>query len=159
VYELTTFLAVWGALLSSAMAGFELLRYLNRAKIDFFVGDGWISPTEGGRDEHLLFFRVSNIGITDTTIQNISIHGYQGGVWKWWPWKRSLPDRSAIFPSVPLPHVLSPGQVWSFSMPQDRIVKEFAKYQWIEFQLSHSMSKAPVRRLLAFKQESIKRVS
>jgi hypothetical protein len=151
---MTTFLAVWGALLSSAMAGFELFRFLYRARLDANVADGIIIITPGVPQDGVLHlaFTVKNVGNQATTLENVGVYGYSRVPWNWRkPWRRFERKKAAVLTASPIPFVLQPGHKWGAQLPQQRIQEAFAGFDRVVFVISHSMAKREVRLPHIFK--------
>lgn len=77
--SLTMLMAIWGALLSTALGGFEIYRFIYRARLHVEVGTGLITVTPGvGIDRtKLMTFHISNIGSQPTTLRNITFRAYK----------------------------------------------------------------------------------
>lgn len=151
---MTTFLAVWGALLSSLMAGFEVFRFLHRARLHATVGDGFLIITPGYQNDGVLHlsFTVKNVGSQATTLESVGVYGYTKAAWSWKkPFRRFERAKAAILNVNPIPFVLQPGHKWSASMPQQHVQDAFGGFERIVFVIGHSMSKAEVRLPHVFK--------
>ncbi len=74
---MTAFLAIWGALLSSLMAEFEVFRFINRARLRAMVHDGFLIFTPGQQSDGALHlsFTVKNIGSQTTTLESFGVYG------------------------------------------------------------------------------------
>lgn len=153
---MTTFLAIWGALLSSAMAGFEIFRFLHRAKLHATVGDGFLLFLPGQTNDGVLHlaFTVKNVGSQATTLENVGVYGYKRAALNWRkPFHRYDRVRAAVLTVAPIPFVLQPGHKWGAQLPQQQVQEALADCDRVVFTISHSMAKAAVRLPHAFKTE------
>lgn len=145
---MTTFLAVWGALLSSIMAGFEAFKFLHRARLRVTVGDGYLIIAPGHQNDgvHHLSFVVKNVGSQATTLENVGVYGYNRSKWNWRkPLRKFERDKAAVITAVPLPFVLQPGHKWGSQMPQGEVQRAFGDYDRVVFFISHSMASKEVQ--------------
>ena len=150
----TTILAIWGALLSSAMAGFELFRFTYRARLVGDVSDGMslLYPGVPIDDVLHLLITVRNIGSQSTTIENVGVYGYKR-VFAWKrPWVRRNRIRAGVLTVGNVPTVLMPGSKWGEHLPQQQIIDALADCDEVVFIISHSMSKSGLRIPHAFKK-------
>ncbi len=71
--EVTTFLAVWGALLSTALGGWTIFRDLrDRAKLQLDVMIGNVVPGDDKTD--YLFITITNVGRRPVVIKSWAFH-------------------------------------------------------------------------------------
>lgn len=151
---MTTFLAIWGALLSSGMAGFELFRFLHRARLHATVGDGYLILTPGQPNDGTLHlsFAVKNVGSQATTLESVGVYGYTRAAWSWRkPFRRFERTKAAVLTANPIPFVLQPGHKWGATLPQQRVQSMLAECDRVVFVISHSMAKREVRLPHTFK--------
>ncbi len=140
---MTTFLAVWGALLSSIMAGFEAFKFLHRARLRASVGDGYLIIAPGYPSDGVLHlsFVVKNVGSQATTLEGIAVYGYRRSEWNWRnPLRKFERDKAAVINAMPLPFVLQPGHKWGSQIPQEEVQRAFGDYDRVVFVISHSMA-------------------
>lgn len=145
---MTTFLAVWGALLSSIMVGFEAFKFLHRARLRATVGDGYLIIGSGYPSDDVLHlsFVVKNIGSQSTTLEGIAVYGYSRFKWNWRkPFRRFERAKAAVINVMPLPFVLQPGHKWGSQIPQEEVQRAFGDYDRVVFVVSHSMASKELR--------------
>lgn len=144
---MTEFLAIWGALLSSLMAGFEVFRFINRARLRATVNDGFLVFTPGQRNDGVLnlSFTIKNIGSQATTLESVGVYGFKRVAGKWrTPFRRFERTKAAILTVEPIPFVLQPGHKWSAHLPQQRVQEAFAACDRVSFVINHSMAKTEI---------------
>lgn len=151
---MTTFLAIWGALLSSVMAGFEAFKFLHRARLYATVGDGYLIFTPGYPNDGVLHlsFTVKNVGSQATTLESVGVYGYERATWHWRkPFRQWERVKAGVLTVEPIPFVLQPGHKWSAHLPQQRIQEAFGTFERIVFVVGHSMASREVRIPHTFK--------
>ncbi|HDS1547163.1 hypothetical protein O0I63_12160 [Stenotrophomonas sp. Sm8] len=144
---MTAFLALWGALLSSLMAGFEVFRFISRARLRSMVQDGFLILTPGQRNDGVLHlsFTVKNIGSQATTLESVGVYGFTRMPWKWRrPFRRFERTKAAVLTVEPIPFVLQPGHKWSAHLPQQLVQEAFAVCDRVSFVINHSMARTEI---------------
>lgn len=146
--DATTFLAWWGASLSTVVFAWDIYKWWTTGpKVHYTVQSGMKSfniPEYEGKT--LLLANVTNTGDRPTTIINLGFLHYAN----LWAELRNRPDKAFVIPhpstAQPLPFELKSGNVWSGTCEQDAEVENMAKNGQLYCVLYHSHQSKPIKR-------------
>ena len=146
--DTTTFIAWWGAILSSLVLFWDIYKWWSSGpKIRFIVQTGMESidmPRFDGKT--LILANVTNYGEQPTTITNLGLLYYRSI----WSLIRKRPDQAFIIPNpntdFPLPFQLKQGSVWAGITVQDDQITEMATKGKLYCVLYHSHSEKPTQK-------------
>jgi hypothetical protein len=151
--SLTDALALIGAITGTigTMLGLAALiwdyykwRYAERVLLRVTANPGMVSTQKP--DEKLIMVSVTNVGKIPTTINLLSLHGFNS--------KKALKKRNGENVAIahrplycpPLPHKLSPGDDWTgFLLQHSNGMEEYLNYRYFIIQVEDSMSTRPFR--------------
>ena len=154
--DTTTFIAWWGAILSSLVLLWDIYKWWSSGpKIRFTVQTGMESigmPMFDGKT--LILANVTNYGEQPTTITNLGLFYYKTT----WSLIRRRPDQAFIIPhpntDFPLPFQLKQGNVWAGITVQDEQLTEMATNGKLYCVLSHSHSEKPTKKRVVIRTKS-----
>lgn len=144
--DTTTFIAWWGAILSSLIFFWDIYKWWSSGpKIRFTVQTGMESINMPMFDGKILILaNVTNYGEQPTTITNLGVFYYK----TIWSRFRKRPDKAFVIPhpntEFPLPFQLKQGSVWVGIAVQDEQITEMATNGNLYCVLYHSHSEKPI---------------
>jgi hypothetical protein len=143
----TTFVAWWGAILSSAAIGWDIYKYRTAGpKLRLDVSTGMEANMPAYKGKTLVMGNVTNYGDRPTTLTHFAFQGYDR---KWRFWKARRADQSALVqtPNMvqSLPFELKPGAVWTGIALQEKL-ETWGTKGIIYLYIHHSHKKKPLRK-------------
>ncbi len=136
---LTLIIAVWGALLSTALGLFEIYKWKRSGpRLRVQASGPMISMDKFDKNQYVSI-RISNIGDAPTTLSLLTYRFFKQN--PKWRWKKSKADERGMFnvlrnQSSPLPHRLEVGAEWTYVLELSSSVEKMAKegYFFIEIE-------------------------
>jgi len=149
--ELITFLAIWGAVVSTGLAiwdGYKWIR-MGRAELSVSANGGMFSTVRSDKQTYVLV-HVTNVGDRPTTLQLLTFRYYQAEPKNF----KIAPDKQGVFnlftsylqgTPPPLPKKLETGEVWSNILPQTPDLEEMAREGFLYIEAAHSLGQKPFK--------------
>ncbi len=144
----TTFVAWWGAILSTIVFLWDTYKYRKAGpKLCFDVRTGMVLVPSADK-RTFIQTEVVNYGDRSTTLTNITLFSFE----KAWSWSRlrNRPTKAAVLnnpnAAQPFPCELKAGGIWRGLTEQTPELEDWARKGILYFDLYHSHRTKPVRR-------------
>lgn len=134
--------AVYAALLSTAITIWEFIKWRHRNRIDLHCTPNMIIVPSSNPGQKYINFVVTNKGDKPTTLTHVL-----GYYWPTWFDKLRNNERKAfIVKCDKVPCIVNPGERWSYQAIQDKYIEKLAQDGLLYLGVSHSMAKKEVLR-------------
>lgn len=146
--DLTGFLAVWGAVLSTIAIGWDVYKWRTtgpRLRMRLAVGmESYNIPEYEGKT--LVVVNVTNRGDRPSTITHLGLAQYDAG-WKAFLRKKASFSAWVAIPSTAqrVPFELKPGVEWTGMIDQNSELETLARNGWLYATIYHSHEERPMR--------------